>query len=1184
MKNLALFLFLSAASCYAQVSCTWFNSPAYQGVIPAFSTPGIEEVGYSQANLQWQCSGLSSGLLASYFRINYGTTTSYGSVYNYAPASVSGTVSDNRPVGGMLGGLQASTTYHLQGQSCVGGSDPVSCMGGNWYSTPDLSFTTTAAPTTPPVPSIPPLPINLSVPAMTGTHYVYGSNCGTTSGSTAAIVTANVQNCLNSAIPGDDIAFPPGVYPINQVYYPDQGIPMTCSASGTTCSVTSSGLLPATNSQIIIYPAGGIAPINQGYPYYVVSASGTTFSLAATLGGSAITFSTGSVAGTEFLPYPYPLTKSITIHSTASASQLPPTGVKLACSSLAQYKPYMAVFQFEDPTAQFFGGPFAYNAMSSGYYHTGIGFQVDSAPLSAVSAIDPPGYVALIGQNVDGGVWAQQNIAYNQVFVQASLPARSQAIDLDGANVALENSCVDGMNWWQPTYYSSTNTPPSTSGQTYNQPAVVWSWPGAAGVRQSVSSVAGSFTITGGTASGNVATWVNPADGSNHAQIPSGLTFTSSNITVHQYAAPAVVENTTGSTSHTYSCIPIGVQVGPSDPITITNSNATTNNTVTCATTSGATNYWIVRDGSVIGSNSGGVFTDTGQSFYGQPAVSIYTPTAVYSSSATGYNAVILNSAALNVVNWSITGGTLGTFLPQYSNYGRGYGGNAGQAGQAINGGAGYGPTAILDNDVINGNNIIGYFGTETFIQYTACATACVSLYTPGQVTIQRNLFTSNPLANTFNPNWDGQWTDGRNQPEKKLGQGYLVDGNVFDGIISSAGTGQCYLNYWIANIPPWLGYANNLSYSNFAFTNNTCLDLGAGFVAGANNNPKGNSNVLPAPTAHNILIKNNFIFNTPGGYGGWKTGNQYAPPGLTHYAYQDSTAGCPNGYSFVVGTLTEGMRLEHNTVRNANGCYPQAIQFSYQPFTGTVLNNLFEWTSDVGGAYGFTNPTFYKNIAGDGNDVPNCVNNSAVAMIANGCAPQMQWGGNLFLPTYANTFPGTGNLEFTSAQITSAIASVPASPASTWITYGNGATGSARLSYLQFFNTGATSSGGYMLTPSSPGISGAHITTDGLDVGADMNALAVAQGQVSNVRILSTTSTTATIGLYAPDSFACGVDWGTTAFYNGSGTWTRVAGSAGSPDVRNQAVTVTGVTAHALVYYRVNCASMQPTGTVQLP
>jgi hypothetical protein len=102
------------------------------------------------------------------------------------------------------------------------------------------------------------------------------------------------------------------------------------------------------------------------------------------------------------------------------------------------------------------------------------------------------------------------------------------------------------------------------------------------------------------------------------------------------------------------------------------------------------------------------------------------------------------------------------------------------------------------------------------------------------------------------------------------------------------------------------------------------------------------------------------------------------------------------------------------------------------------------------------------------------------------------------------------------------------------------------------------------------------------LDVGANIDQLEQHQGKVSNVRALGgSTSTSATIGFLAPDANACGVDWGTTAFYNGSGSWTRVSGSGGQ---RVQTVSLTGLPSHGLIYARVNCQVQQPTLTVQLP
>ena len=95
------------------------------------------------------------------------------------------------------------------------------------------------------------------------------------------------------------------------------------------------------------------------------------------------------------------------------------------------------------------------------------------------------------------------------------------------------------------------------------------------------------------------------------------------------------------------------------------------------------------------------------------------------------------------------------------------------------------------------------------------------------------------------------------------------------------------------------------------------------------------------------------------------------------------------------------------------------------------------------------------------------------------------------------------------------------------------------------------------------------------------MDALEAAQGKVSNVHTYATTSTSTTIGFLAPDSFGCTVDWGSTNFVSGSGSYTRVANAGGQ---RVQNVPLSALPAHSLIYYRVNCAVQQPTGSLKLP
>jgi hypothetical protein len=95
------------------------------------------------------------------------------------------------------------------------------------------------------------------------------------------------------------------------------------------------------------------------------------------------------------------------------------------------------------------------------------------------------------------------------------------------------------------------------------------------------------------------------------------------------------------------------------------------------------------------------------------------------------------------------------------------------------------------------------------------------------------------------------------------------------------------------------------------------------------------------------------------------------------------------------------------------------------------------------------------------------------------------------------------------------------------------------------------------------------------------MDALEAAQGKVSNVHAFGSTSTSTTVGFLAPDSFGCAIDWGTTNFAAGSGSFTRVANAGGQ---RVQNVALSGLPADSLIYYRVDCAVQQPLGTIKLP
>ncbi len=231
-----------------------------------------------------------------------------------------------------------------------------------------------------------------------------------------------------------------------------------------------------------------------------------------------------------------------------------------------------------------------------------------------------------------------------------------------------------------------------------------------------------------------------------------------------------------------------------------------------------------------------------------------------------------------------------------------------------------------------------------------------------------------------------------------------------------------------------------------------------------------------------------------------------------------------------------------------------------------SLTNNIFNLVNDPGPLGSpWTTGTLYT--AWSASDPCNVTQGNL--MFA--CFNSFSWKGNLVLATWTNSMPGS-QVEFNAAQISSV---QPSLPTSYWP---NGSTLAARIAQIGWFNAAASN---FRLASNSPYISGAKTSSDGLDVGVNMDQLEQHQGRVSNIRTLSATSTSATVGFYAPDSFACGIDWGTSAFWSGTGTWTRVSGVGGQ---RVQSVALTGLPAHGRIYYRSTAPFQQPTGTLQLP
>jgi hypothetical protein len=496
-----------------------------------------------------------------------------------------------------------------------------------------------------------------------------------------------------------------------------------------------------------------------------------------------------------------------------------------------------------------------------------------------------------------------------------------------------------------------------------------------------------------------------------------------------------------------------------------------------------------------------------------------------------------------------------------------------------------YGPLKF-DNNYINCDGIAGVFVTEgETLGTTVCGSTnpCALQTIIGNVTATRNTITTDATHYFYDSaSWDGGNHYWRQLNENKNGRYSYFDGNVIGPYSSQVGQGQCWLHEAFANF--WLqvgSYPPVNDSSDGTFTNNTCLSTASGMSSAYGFLSQA---VYPYPI-RNTFVKNNLFINN-NSYAQIAANQPWASPRLgTVYGSTSGSCGQGTMLSWVPG---ENYFLDHNTVSGIGGCQAFFGYYNSDLNSGGWTNNILNLVT--GGPYNsatlqggtFFNPSGYLSgscaTASGTSTIFNCINNQA-------------WQGNVMLGTWSNSFPGsqvdmtTANLTALQGYFTGYTANWPGlSPYSSTTTL---AQRQAQIGWFSVpnnnFRLGANSPfiSGYTKTQPSP-------TTDGLSVGVNQDVLEAHQGALSNIRVLSSTSTGFTLAWFSAgypsyDGVAV-LDYGTAAFYNGSGSWTRVSGTAGTPDGRMQSVTVSGLTAHSLVYYRINGQVNQPTGTIQLP
>jgi hypothetical protein len=1202
-RLLALLMLCALGAC-ANV-CAPLNVSA-NGPFPAVVN-GLDYLDWGSVRVQWTTDASASSPVTS-IKIVYATAAEWAAnpgVYPHTQGLQGGgtnganITSSTQIMGGILANISPNTTYHVIGQAM---------QGSTWCSATDVSFTTPSRPANWTGPT-PPAQVNVTQPAMTGTHWVYGSNCGTTAGTTATIQTANWQDCLNKAgaTPGSDISAAPGTYQINNyLYLPNNPAwqQITCSTSTNTCT-QASGTPPASGTTISFYRPP--APVNPGVLYKIINVGGSSFQISFD-GVNPITLQNaggyqGASADVFYMPYPLPQSSYITIHpSTYGTNLLPPPGVRLGPDAIAQYQPNMITFEDMDPTfpngfliySSSLYGPF----LAGGWWFQNVAIATDpTVATNYGNGFDPIGFRVpfQIGQDA-----ASTNFVFNQCAFLFSLPpSRSSFVPVEGSNLAVVNSYQQGLDWWQghlaiqPYGNSITNT-----SSTLTFPAMTASWVGpggSVGTKQQCPNSGGTWTISGGSTTTAALVWIRPSDCYLAIQTLPGLTVSTTGqvVSVPAVSAPTVTNvGTTGSTSYSYMVTatdskgneitgtgsPYGGANFVSPVVTTTTGNATLSsanyNHLSWPAYAGASCYNVYNSGAnallanVCGSTS---YNDQGSGNIGAGMWNF--PQYVYKSPTGNTNE---GATVFAVGGFTVTSGAISAVSISNSGASQQYATFESNTGFEF-GGANLGPY-LFDNNYMTCTGVCGLFLADdpTLGGYTPCnitGTPCAIQHNPGDLSETRSTVTTNPCYFYDATCWNGGNYYFRNVTEVKQGKKILQDGNQYGPFYPQIGYGECVLHETYnggdtqANGLAYTGFPTYTDSNEWQFTNNTCNQTGEQLITGFRNFATG------APMK-NFLVRNNLFINL----------NEYLntpvnQPYNSARVYRENVDGsCPDGaFSNWTGS-GQNVVLDHNTIWGQGGCLPVFFGMGPDIQSGvTYTNNIYNVVTDPGYFYPYKGSLYQPYNTSD-----TCWGNQGVALL--NCYNLLTYGSNVALFTYTNSFPGS-SVEFSTSDIANLQASPSAIPtAGTYIPAGN--TLAARLANTGWFNactltSAASCVSNLRLLSSSPFISGAHASTDGLDIGANIDQLEQHQGKVSNVRALGSTSTSTTIALYAPDSKACSVDWGNSAFYSGSGSWTRVSGSGGQ---RVQTVALTGLPAHGLVYYRVNCAVQQPTGSVQLP
>ena len=450
---------------------------------------------------------------ACYHRIQFGKTVSHGNTLFNQGCQVN-------DLGFPLSGLAPSTTYFYLVQS--------SFDNATWSTGVTGSFTTAALPAThPALPQISGL-WNPTFPNTSGYNQVTtATNCSNLNALIAAAVTLQPTNGTVITIPNEATASAA----CGPVQFPNDtqilSLPQDSTHVNTTTGVFTATSIPSgwtlTNGQTVMLvgtclpgslsqgndgnsfnPGTGCTaqgPIVSGVVYYIVGASGSTFQLSATSGGSPIIpGDTGRVGQTMMLAQ-WPLMNSnwIVIQTSTPDSLFCPQGVR-CMGSIWQSK--MAHIQAQ-------GGCYNCNGGNTGFFTHNVwfrGIDLDATDASnlATTTVDPQPTNNLFNAPY---TWMSSYIVFDRSYIHCPpFPNRCQSVinAFGGRNMALIDNDLENWNFWRPsaTPVALGNTAEGLSGTLTGSTLTIIPGSIKAPVITCTSTANITFTITGGSASG----------------------------------------------------------------------------------------------------------------------------------------------------------------------------------------------------------------------------------------------------------------------------------------------------------------------------------------------------------------------------------------------------------------------------------------------------------------------------------------------------------------------------------------------------------------------------------------------------------------------------------------------------------------------------------------------------------